>query len=169
MAYLEQLDRARRALTKLENLSTITSTENVSIPPVQQTEYVDALYFYFQNCWHLKDWIKNDDAAPASLKAAVRRMETEQDPVHSLMLCADLANGSKHFKLTHSIRVDAKAQGQIMVRVAESMFGNEPSSTSVQFQYRIVEGSGANHDALAVARKALSDWENLITTNGGAV
>jgi hypothetical protein len=168
MAYLEQLDRVRRALIKLENLSTAISTENVSIPT--HAEYVDALYFYFQNCWHLKDWIRNDVAAPTSLKAAVQRMEAEQDWVHSLMLCADIANGSKHFLQTRNIRVGAKAQGQIMVRASESVFGGQPTSTSVQFQYQIVEGpAGATHDALDVARKALSDWENLITTNGGAV
>ena len=169
MAYLDQLDRVRRALKKLENLGTVIATENVTIPADKQMDYVDALHAYFQYAWHLKDWIKNDDAAPATLRAAVRRMETEQDWINSLMLCADVANGSKHFRLTRNSRLDAKMQAQIMIRIVDQVFDKNQGSTSVGFSYQIVEPSGTTYDALDLARQSLSDWENLITSNGGTI
>jgi hypothetical protein len=89
MAYAEQLGRVRRGLKTLQRLSALTASENITIPSPEQDEYVDELYHYFQDCWHLKDWIKHDDAAPTALKNAVRRMERakdeENDWVESLM------------------------------------------------------------------------------------
>jgi len=64
MTYHEQLARVRRFLARVENLSVNPKFE---LPPEKQTEYEDMLYAFFQNCWHLKDWIKHDAAAPSTL------------------------------------------------------------------------------------------------------
>jgi hypothetical protein len=174
MAYTEQFKRARRSLRKLQILSELTASENISIPSPQQDEYVDALYHCFQDCWHLKDWIKHDDSAPTALKDAARRMEkakvNEKNWVESLMLCADVANGSKHFKLTpRPPRLNAETQVAIMVKVRESIHDNAQGEATVAFRYSIVEPSGKDHDVLSVAQQALAEWEKLITENQGMI
>jgi hypothetical protein len=57
MAYKEQLDRARRSLNKLEKLSALRLTTEITVASTEQDEYQDALYHFFQDCWHVKDWI----------------------------------------------------------------------------------------------------------------
>ena len=51
MAYIEQIRRIERFLQRID-------------PPSKdhgsQVEYEDNLWSFFQNAWHLKDWIKND-------------------------------------------------------------------------------------------------------------
>jgi hypothetical protein len=49
--YQEQLSRAKRFLDRMEKL------------PADQTEYEDMFWAFFQNCWHVRDWIKNDSSA----------------------------------------------------------------------------------------------------------
>lgn len=55
--------------------------------------FEDVLAFACQNMWHLKDWILNDPMFlpddPATLKADIHA-------TRCLMICADIANGSKH-------------------------------------------------------------------------
>src|SRR5271157_2999438 len=93
MAYQEQLARVRRSLARVESSSVNPKLE---LPPEKQTEYEDMLFTFFQNCWHLKDWIKNDAAAPATLAAPIERLCRQYQ---SLLLSADIANGAKHLKL----------------------------------------------------------------------
>lgn len=168
MAYTEQLNRARRSLKKLEQLSALRPSTKVKIPSTEQDEYLDALYHFFQDCWHIKDWIKNDPDAPSMLKDAVRRIEiakaSDKDWVKSLMLCADVANGSKHFDNSagkYPPRLGAKTQAEIMVKVQDSLQATMTDEPTVAFRYSIVESS-TFHDALVVARQGLSDWESII-------
>ena|SRR5467141_194660 len=58
--------------------------------------YQDEVCAFFQNCYHLKDWLKNDQAASAK----VSDVEAFSSGSTNLRLCADLANGSKHLTLT---------------------------------------------------------------------
>ena len=53
---------------------------------------------FFMNCYHLKDWIKND-ISDTSLNAAVEDYINQNA---CLKLCADICNGAKHLDLTHS-------------------------------------------------------------------
>ena len=56
--------------------------------------YEDLMMFACQCMWHLKDWIRNDPHFGAKHLIAL------SDDIHAekcLMICADLANGSKHF------------------------------------------------------------------------
>lgn len=58
----------------------------------------DIILFSFQSLWHLRDWVLNDPNFGAADKRAMRN-EIEKNEY--LKVCADLANGSKHFTLTH--------------------------------------------------------------------
>ena len=58
--------------------------------------YQDEVYAFFQNCYHLKDWLKND---PATQQTATG-IEQFVPASPNLSLCGDLANGTKHLRLT---------------------------------------------------------------------
>jgi hypothetical protein len=98
MGYQDQLERTRRWLKRLENASSYSSNDiNNSFSPEKHDEYEDYLYAFFQNCWHVKDWILGDTGAPQRLQEAVRKVD-EQGKILPLMLCSGVANGSKHLR-----------------------------------------------------------------------
>jgi hypothetical protein len=162
MDYHEQLARVRRFLVRVETSSVNPKLE---LPPEKQTEYEDMLCAFFQNCWHLKDWIKNDAAAPTTLAGPIEQLCTQYQ---SLMLCADIANASKHLKWNRPPRLGGKVVPKIMVRLTDS-FETGESTSQVRYVYEIADDVGKSYDALTLARQALSDWETLITTHGGAI
>ncbi len=63
-------------------------------------EYEDDVWCFFQNCWHLKDWIKNDSQGVA--KATRQKIDVEVNSRPALVMMGDLANKSKNLKLTIS-------------------------------------------------------------------
>lgn len=74
----------------------------------QREEYLDFLYAFFQNCWHLKDWIRHDRTAPQSLKDAANRIRKRQEQITSIDLAVDLANRTKHLELKQTPRRDGQ-------------------------------------------------------------
>ncbi len=54
-------------------------------------EYDDDLWAFFQACWHLKDWIKNDSAVPTSVSKNIEQIVKKYP---SIIITADLANGT---------------------------------------------------------------------------
>lgn len=55
--------------------------------------YKDTVYAFFQNCWHLKDWIQNSDELGADkTNELVGWFHGHTD----MLICRDIANGSKH-------------------------------------------------------------------------
>jgi hypothetical protein len=66
---MEQYERAWRWLIRLGDTDTGRLHGSVS------DSYQDEVYAYFQNCYHLKDWLKNDTASAAEVSdyASARR------------------------------------------------------------------------------------------------
>ena len=82
-----QFERVARTFQKVLN--------NQNRNPV---EYEDDVWSFFQNCWHLKDWIKNDSQGVA--KATRQKIDVEVNSRPALVMMGDLANKSKNFELT---------------------------------------------------------------------
>ena len=80
----EQYDRMRRSYRALAEHATTGHDSDIAR---------DALFHFFQDAYHLKDWIKNDPRLSSDSEAAVRASE-------ELQLCADRCNATKHFVLT---------------------------------------------------------------------
>ena len=79
----EQLARVKRFLRRIE-------------PRGATDDDQDDLWSFFQHCWHLKDWLMNDLTVPERIRNSV---ESEVEQYESLMICADLANRTKHLTL----------------------------------------------------------------------
>jgi hypothetical protein len=89
--YCEQIERVDRLLA-------IVNSTN-PYPHIGDVEFDDLLQFAIQSMWHVKDWILNDQSLSELTKRSV------SDEIHStrcLLICADLANGTKHMRLRSS-------------------------------------------------------------------
>ena len=94
----------------------------------------DDLYHFFQDAWHLKDWIKNDPSAPIALKVNI---EQKVKASRELRVCADLANGTKHMVLRESTKREGAtiSSAQVNIKVGPD------SSISVQHLITLDDGS----------------------------
>ncbi len=111
------------------------------------------MWSFFQNCWHLKDWVKNDVSVLPAVRAT---LETDLTSSPDLMICADLANGTKHLEFK-TPRVGAKHTRKNFRLVV----GGDSS-----VEYIIDRGDGTQSDAVQLARNCLAAWEQLLRKYG---
>ena len=79
----EQYARMKRVLARAR-----------SAPPISE-QAEDDYYAFFVWCYHLKDWLKNDDSIPSSVGDRVERYVKDK---RCLGICGALANGIKHLR-----------------------------------------------------------------------
>ena len=106
------------------------------------------------NCYHLKDWIKND---PASSSIA-GRVEDYISSTPDLSLCADICNGLKHLVLNRGRSGEDPEFGP---RKFDVGVGTHP--TTIAVHYTINTNSGPI-DAFSLATKCLKDWKSFISS-----
>lgn len=145
-AYEQQLARVHRFFKRIET------------PLESQTEYDDMMWAFIQNCWHLKDWIINDDSAPKALRDRVMPGVRKSK---CLQVCADLTNRSKHFKLEQKPWRDANMRADIRADIG----GLRPGES--QYRYYAVDDRGETYELLDLARSALEEWEGIISGKKG--
>lgn len=87
---ISQYERAVRMLARIER-------------PAERSleDYEDECWCFFQNCWHLKDWIKYDNGVEPRYREMV---EADVGDIREIRICADLANRSKHLKVVRTVR-----------------------------------------------------------------
>jgi len=144
----EQWERVRRYYTRFQDVNSGRHHDMVS------DFYVDDILAFFQNCHHLKDWIKNDKSAPASLRADV---EDYVDKHICLRICADLCNGLKHLAPNRNLK--SGAQPELKGRTFGLRVGALPNSISVK---QSIEHNGQVLDAFELAMECMSAWELFI-------
>jgi len=144
----EQFNRVKRFFDRIQDKEQI------------RTDYEDNLWSFFQNCWHLKDWIKNDPGVPSSVSSAI---EGDIKKYESLMICADLANRSKHFNLQR-VRLDATMSGRhIVATINETIRSQKPSDTTsvISWDYKITLQDWFERRAMVIEEQAVADWKML--------
>jgi hypothetical protein len=82
--YRHQLDRARRCLDSIEQ----SYEEFGDMDPV---DFQDNMWSFFQHCWHIKDWVRND---PLVLQATKDLVVADAEQSRTLTICQDLCNWS---------------------------------------------------------------------------
>lgn len=143
---VQQYERIRRALTHIKN------NKNRNL-----VDYEDDVWSFFQNCWHLKDWVKNDEAISEVYR---KKVESDVNNIQELKVCADLANRSKHLKLTSS-RVDAQVTKRNL-----HIYAGPPGEGFGEYNFIIQLDNGNSYDAIQLAENAVKKWENLLTSYG---
>jgi hypothetical protein len=149
--YREQYDRMKRWHDRLVSLDQ-GRAHNVS-----SENYLDEIYAFFQNCYHLKDWIKNDGAVPLK-KRAVEDYINNSRP---LRLCADLCNALKHLTLKDEPRSgENPAFGKEHYSLT---LGGESPTISLKYEVTTVNGP---EDAFQLATKCVREWDAFFARNG---
>lgn len=144
--YLDQLKRVRRLLARLE--------EAVKDPD----EYRDRVYSFFQACWCLKDWTKND---PSINRTVWMPISTAVHAVGSpLRLCRDLANGSKHLRLDKPTSGSGASEHHLNYTVYPGQ--NRESDV----ECLVDDGHGNQIPAKDLARQCLARWESVLGNAG---
>lgn len=163
-----QFDRMLRSLSKVE--------QRDADPTLQ----LDDLYHFFQDCWHLKDWIKNDDTLSQVTRDAIVK---EAEKTESLNFCAELAIESKHLVLKHPRKekkgatlwrwdITQKTSDPNKATVAKRSANddvpeNDSTNSEVALrtsQYVIASQRGTLPPGgiVAFARQAVQDWKDLL-------
>jgi hypothetical protein len=146
----EQYERAERWYKRFETINTGRAHD------VSSDNYVDEIYAFFQNCYHLKDWIKYDASLPGAVRSAVEGFINSEEP---LRLCADVCNGLKHLRLLEPYRSGEKPKfGRKRFDVE---FGAGVPST-IRLKCEITTGT-RTVDAFQLATDALESWKKFIT------
>jgi hypothetical protein len=149
MAHREQYERMMRRYARF------TEINAGKVHTVPGDFYMDDIYSFFQDCYHLKDWIKNDPAVTATSKSQVENYISSK---RSLCLCADLCNGAKHFKRTLSDR--SKEDPKFGPKLFEVTMGPNPTVVSLKCQIDMQDGT--NIDAFKLATECVADWEAFL-------
>jgi hypothetical protein len=138
--YRDQLGRARRF------------RDRMFASNADATDFQDMAWAFFQNCWHVKDWVNNDPRIAQATKDAVTC--AAENPDRPLKLCQEFCNGIKHL-----IPGDA-TQGH----AEYTMFLNSGRSNEIDFT--VADGKGNRISARVLADQCLTEWEGILQENG---
>jgi hypothetical protein len=139
--YRHQLTRTRRYLHRLTALHD------------NEMYYQDDILSFFQNCWHVKDWLRNDPSIPQDVKDKVESAALA-DPM--LKVCYDLATAAKHLVVRKAKANATHLHYDIVME----------DGKSVKIDTLIDSGEIAPREALYVAADCFSAWERILRAEG---
>lgn len=149
-SYKEQYDRTKR------KFELFTEINNGKIHDKPSPYYGDLAQDFFQNCYHLKDWIKNDPSC-LHCKNIVESYITNSV---ELSICADICNATKHLTLT-SPRSNKNPQLSGIEYKMKIMEAGSESIVHIAAKFYISTSSG-DRDALDLATLCMDAWDSFI-------
>ena len=163
-SYVEQYQRVKRWYNRL-----VVIYEGIE-HKVNSEYYQDEMYAFFQNCYHLKDWLKNDPKIWWVLGNALEGFVSGDKSPQCMRICGDLCNGSKHMVITRKPKIDKNTS--VKSRDYGLQLGGEVAIVSVKYN---IECQGKTYDALSLAQCCMKEWDKFmdeydipIPQNGGS-
>jgi len=147
----EQFKRVRRWYERFESI------KNGRIHDKPSEFYEDDVYSFFMNCYHLKDWIRNDPTVASVANKVEEYINNNLD----LKLCADLCNSLKHLCLNENIHPPRSREDP---RFGKKSALYDIAKNSIKFNYTIDTLSG-NRDAFDIATKCIEAWDKFYFDN----
>lgn len=149
-SYTEQYQRMKRWYNRLRAI--YEGIEHT----VNSDYYQDEMYAFFQNCYHLKEWLKYDPKVIVSNNAIEDFANRGAD---CMRICGDLCNGSKHMVI-NSEKID-KDTGVKNRNYSLQIGGGNPIA-SVKYN---IECQGEIYDALLLAECCIGEWDKFMNEN----
>jgi hypothetical protein len=154
---MEQLERASRYLSRLryayEGIQEPSAIFSIDNPK-------DDCISFFLHCYHIKDWVQQ---LYCSTKAEKKEVENFINANQALKVCADLCNGSKHYKLRSA---DAYRSGEPQT---VSVIDHQPvtyitgsGGMEVHTCTFSIESDSASYDALQLAERCMVLWNEYL-------
>ncbi len=144
--YTDQLERLKRSYWRLSQI------DNGREHNMHSENYRDELYTFFLNCYHLKDWLKNDASFHINASAVEDYINNNND----LKLCADICNSHKHFTLNNPRSSQSPSAGGQNTHI---IFGSGKPEISIKF---IIGTTSGPRDGFELATNCLNLWESFI-------
>lgn len=110
--------------------------------------FKDDIFSFFQNCFHLRDWIYN--APEFGPRPSVRRLVNRSA---GLSVCADIANGLKHLRLSQPRR-------RARIGPSDRPAARQGQTTYAVFVTVIVDGT--ERDGFEIAQDCVREWEAYV-------
>lgn len=141
--YTEQYIRTENWLNRLK--------KEKQKPNAIAGDFIDFLYAFYQNCYHIKDWLLNDPTCALTNKEIydfINKSET-------LKICHDLANGTKHLTLKKpKSDKDTRIDSFDIIEKNKNYFA----------QFTVVSGEKI-YDAFQLANICFIEWKKFLRDN----
>lgn len=115
--------------------------------------YFDDMLAFFQNCFHLRDWLKKDNFASKNIDQRPCDYVKSTD---CLAICADLANGTKHMKLMPN-RIKSGGEPKPGPHRMEAVMGSQVIVLSASIEHK-----GKMIDAFTLATECMDAWKKYL-------
>lgn len=147
---IEQLNRTKRWHEKIKLIL-------VSELPTKEIDENnrDIIYAFFQNCYHIKDWVIS--SFPLKKSAVEEFIQSNND----LKICRDICNGSKHLKL-NNYSVDPNISNNLHGRFYSISINNNVRTEVIYF----ATVNNRSVDVVSVAANCLVLWETFLIKEG---
>jgi hypothetical protein len=150
---VEQLERAGRYLERIRAVyAGIFSTHH------DKDGYEDDVISFFVHCYHIRDWIihlNRVGVTAVDLDAFINKHE-------ALRICADLCNGSKHCKLTRTLRTEKQPHISGKEYRSSTWYSGSGGGEVIKGRYSILTSSG-RIDALELAEACMGLWSQYVS------
>jgi len=145
-------EKYRGMLRAYEALKRV-STNNGSA--IGNRDALDAAEAFFNQCYHLKDWLKKGQAVSGR---SVEGYITTNEP---LALAADFCNSFKHAGLINPPR-----SGKEIQKLNTHMKIDLTPAGFIASSYLEITISGKSYDALTLATDCVKAWDSYLQQNG---
>ena len=149
---MEQIERTKRYLSRIEAIY-----EGIfSSSGHDKDSYDDDVISFFIHCYHIRDWIIHLNVL--GVKAA--EIDDYINQHKALMICADLANGSKHCKLTRSLRTSRQPHITGKQRHTSTWYTGSGGGEVMKCKYTVLSGEEFL-DSLELAKECVALWDSF--------
>jgi len=164
-------DQYQRMLRSRDRLAEAAGPSSIG-----SDEARDRLYHFFQDAFHLKDWLIHDLGLSES---DANDMEDHITATDALARCADISNGTKHLKLKRPRIPGKPAQlgsqsvsvSMPTIAVGVTIGGSppkpkKPAEVATAEHQWTVDFDGQQLDAVALADEVIAEWESWLKAKG---
>jgi hypothetical protein len=119
--------------------------------------YMDDVYAFFTNCFHLRDWMIHD--SDLEIENKEKKLKLFIDGSEHMRICHDLCVGLKHLIITKP-KVDSGTK-VVKRRYELSLGENSPIFKAKYF----VTSNERFYDTFLIATECIKEWKNFIKIN----
>ena len=118
----------------------------------------DFLHACFQCCWHIKDWIANDDSIPSAARALINAAAHGDE---HLRIIQGFANGTKHLELK-----GRGSEKQLRVEDSEVELYEKPGGGVALRLFLHVKDANTRIAADDAIRLGMKAWARILDEHG---
>lgn len=153
--YAEQYARTQRWYVRFQDIV------NGKTHEVESDNYIDDVYAFFMNCYHIRDWLIKDPINPLTQSIVDNHINST-----ILAVCADICNSIKHLSLDRTPRSGPAPTFGTKTYGLNLSVGNEAKITLQEFWVHTSVGA---INAFELATQCMSAWEAFLNNNARPV